>query len=352
MKGVFETTSRGKLYRYLRRRGRPLVPLPADVPLDHPTFLAAYAAAREDDPPPREPGTVAALVVSATTSDRFKGLSPGYRNTLRRHWSEIRAAYGTAPARGLTVRHIEKDMARCAGPRDRLKAWRFLAQHGRAACLVSRNFTDGVEPPAARRTDGHTPWTHEDVAAFRSRWPIGRVERAAMELLLWTGCRIGDAVRIGPGMIDREGVLTYRQGKTGGRAYVPWTCHLPPYATGMEPERRIMHEALTGLPGGQMTFLATIHGQTRSSKALGQTIREAAAAAGLKRSAHGLRKSRATFLAEAGATTLQIGSWTGHESLKEIEHYTRSAGRRAAVMGTEQVRNVAKRKRKGEKHGK
>jgi integrase/recombinase XerD len=45
-------------------------------------------------------------------------------------------------------------------------------------------------------------------------------------------------------------------------------------------------------------------------------------------SAHGLRKACATALAEAGATAHEIAAVTGHQSLEEIERYTRAAERK------------------------
>ena len=45
-------------------------------------------------------------------------------------------------------------------------------------------------------------------------------------------------------------------------------------------------------------------------------------------SAHGLRKACAMALAEAGATAHEIASVTGHQSLEEIERYTRDAKRK------------------------
>ena len=45
-------------------------------------------------------------------------------------------------------------------------------------------------------------------------------------------------------------------------------------------------------------------------------------------SAHGLRKAAARRLAEAGCSAHEIMSITGHQSLKEVERYTREAGRR------------------------
>ena len=62
--------------------------------------------------------------------------------------------------------------------------------------------------------------------------------------------------------------------------------------------------------------------------------------AGIEKSAHGLRKSRAMALAEAGGTVHQIMAWSGHKSVSEIEVYTRKADRIRAVMGQEQTANV------------
>ncbi len=54
---------------------------------------------------------------------------------------------------------------------------------------------------------------------------------------------------------------------------------------------------------------------------------------GVNKTAHGMRKTLATALADGGATTFQVASWTGHQSLSEVQHYTKSAERKRAVMG-------------------
>jgi integrase len=58
--------------------------------------------------------------------------------------------------------------------------------------------TAGVEDlarPNAKR--GWPIWTDEDIARFRSRWPIGSRERLAFEIMATTGLRRGDAAMIG-----------------------------------------------------------------------------------------------------------------------------------------------------------
>ena len=62
------------------------------------------------------------------------------------------------------------------------------------------------------------------------------------------------------------------------------------------------------------------------SASFGNQFREWCDKAGLpKRSAHGLRKSAAVRLVEAGCTTKEVQAITGHASLREVERYTKAA---------------------------
>ena len=332
----------GRVYRYLRLPGKKLVALP-DLPLDDPAFLAAYAAAMNGGKPRAKPGTIAALVESYLASPVHAGHSRAYAAMIRHHADAIRAQAADAPARRLAPSDVQDDL-RPLDPhaaQKRLKAWRLICAHGTASGLLTTDPTTGVRRPRTPPSDGHEPWTADDLARFRDRWPIGTSQRAAMELLFWTGARISDAVRLGPGMVDRDGVLTFRQAKTGDPAHVPWSCAMPGYAEGMESDRALCMAALAAVPR-HMTYLTTVHGKPRSHKALGGYVSEAADAAGFDKSAHGLRKARAVALAEAGATPHQLAAWTGHRSLSEVERYTRRADRRRAVMGTEQAGKISK----------
>lgn len=338
--GIMTIRKGGKEFTYFRRRGASLVRLP-DLPHDDPDFLKAYAEAKKASKKPRATrGSTAALIETCIASEKFLAASSGYRAILRRHFDLIRESYGPLPASGLRDRHIAKDVKTSSAPDHRMKAWRFLCDFAVWAEFLKTDPSIGVKTPRRAKTDGHPPWTADDIEAYRSRWPIESVPRRAMELLHWSGARISDAVMIGPGMVDKQGVLTFTQVKTGDAAHVPWLCALPAYASAMLADRDMMHQALSH-GTGHMTFLATAQGRTRSEKALGTLIREAAREAGIAKSAHGLRKSRAVALAESGATPHQIGAWTGHHTLQEVELYTRKADRKRAVMGTEQEENVA-----------
>lgn len=329
-----------RVWWYVRVPGQKQVRLP-DLPTDHPDFLAAYSAAlagRESG----APGTIADLIDTYLRSRERGSYRPAYRQIVDRHLAAIRDKAGAAMLRHLRADHIRKDMA-VLDPHpanQRLKVWRILCAFALARGMATTDVAKDVPRRAIEKSDGHLPWSLKDIAAFRAHWPIGTAQRAAMELVFWTGCRIGDATRLGPGMVDNGGVLTFRQSKTGDDAFVPWTCTLPDWAEDMAADRALCHAALDALSERHMTWIVTTFGSARSVKSIGMWISQAASAAGVDRSAHGLRKSRAIALAEAGATTHQIAAWTGHATLKEVERYTKKADRRRAVMGQEREQNT------------
>lgn len=333
LKGLFLHPSGAKYHR-ARRGGRQVYTRLPDLPLDHPDFLAAFAAAArgQEAPPAWAPETIGSTWRAALASDLLHSYSESYRSIIRRQAALICGRGGHVKAAAVAERHIRADLRDASNPAARLKAWRFWTRY----CL-ERGWLE-TDPSAPirlrlRAGDGHPMWTRDEIEAFRAAWPIGTTARAIMELGFWTGARIGDLCLIGPPHVGRDGVLAFRQSKTGALAFVPWTCPLPSWATAMEPDRDLCHAAITR-PDRTMTWLQTAAGRTRSHKAAGHLLATACRKIGLERSAHGLRKARAAALAESGATPAQIGAWTGHQSLSEITHYTRQMDRRASVRGT------------------
>jgi integrase len=70
------------------------------------------------------------------------------------------------------------------------------------------------------------------------------------------------------------------------------------------------------------------------------------------KSAHGLRKYRLTRIAEAGGSAHAITAWGGHASLSEVERHTRTAARKALIVGTEQDQNAVPAGQDGSKQTK
>lgn len=313
-----------------------------DLPETHPDFVAAWAKAestRPDYAPPLPAGTVAVVIRKLRGSKRWKGLAASYRSSLRYHLDRIDRDHGTLPIKGLRRKHVEADMASLdPNPANAsLKCWRLIFALARTDGLIDSDPSHEISK-IVTKSPGHDTWTAADVARFRNRWPVGTRQRAAFELLAWTGARVSDAATMARAHVESDGVLTFRQQKTGGMAYVPWTAPLPVWAARWEAERATMREAVMPLSG--FTLLETIYGKSRSVKGLGNFISDAARAAGVVKTAHGLRKYRLSMIAEAGGSAHAIMAWGGHASLSEAEAYTRAASRRALVRGEEQEQNA------------
>lgn len=335
----------GNVRYYYRPKGQKGIRMP-DRPPDHPDFLAAYAAAASSTKPVRakaDSGSLALAVEGYLKSDVFLvGLKAGTRSARRPMLDEIRERYGHGRVIDLRTKHIEADLMRFTGHarNNHLKAWRGFGKWLAVTYKIADPTTGARKAPVAQ-SDGHPPWSETEVEAFRAYWPIDTPERLAFEVIFWTGARISDAVRLGHGNVDRDGWIVFRQQKTGGEVAIPFNRTLPDFAEGMKEDLDYLHAALNARKDKHMTWMTTTHGKSRSVKAAGQWFAAKARAAGVcGRSAHGLRKSRARALAEAEGTSAQIGAWTGHESLSEIERYIRNFNKRKVLSSTKTEQKV------------
>ena len=89
-----------------------------------------------------------------------------------------------------------------------------------------------------------------------------------------------------------------------------------------------MAEVIAATPAKHMTFLVTDLGKSFTAAGFGNKFREWCNQANLPHcTSHGLRKATSTRLAERGATAHEIMAITGHQSLQEVERYTRAASK-------------------------
>jgi integrase len=208
------------------------------------------------------------------------------------------------------IRDVKAEFPEAANAR--VKALRQLFGWAKDAGHVKANPARDV-PYVRRRTSGYHTWTIEEVQRYEERWPLGTKEYLALALMLFTGARRSDAVRLGKGM-ERAGELTFRQAKTGTEVTVPIT-----------PELRA---AIDAYSSGHMTYLVTELGKPFTSNGFGNWFADRCKAAGVPGRAHGLRKAGATLLAEGGATAHELMAIYGWANLKEAETYTRKASRK------------------------
>ena len=63
-------------------------------------------------------------------------------------------------------------------------------------------------------------WSEEEIERFEAYWPIGTRERLALAILLYTGLRRGDAVRLGRQHVA-DGLIKIRTEKCDVQIIIP-----------------------------------------------------------------------------------------------------------------------------------
>jgi integrase len=336
LKHIHRYVKGGRLYHYFRR---------GDVNLRLPglpgskAFMEAYAAALERRPLPigaakATPGSMSALAASWYSTNSFTSLTAASQRTYRRLLEAFLKDHGDKPVAMLEPHHILRILqAKAATPAQAnalRNVLRQLLQHGFEHGWRKDNPIRDVKRLRYVKKP-YATWAEEDIAAFEARWPSGTRARLALALLLHTGQRRSDVIRMGPQHV-RGGAIMVRQRKTGAELQIPMHAGL----------RAELAEA----PKGHMAFLVTEQQRPfASGNAFYNWFIDCAAKAGIAKglSPHGLRKATARRLAEAGCTPHQIAAITGHQSLKEVERYTRAADqRRLAKAAVVRLRKAPK----------
>jgi integrase len=308
--------STGTMRRYFRKRGHKAVALPG-VP-GSADFMTAYQDALGEPAPqrgPRQgPGTVGALTCEYLQSPAFANLKPSskrsYRIVLDRFGklhghrmvhdmprAKVAAYIGSVGVETPSMANVTKSVLH-----------RLLAQAVRLG-YRSDNPADEID---SYRGGTHHTWTNGQLAAFEARWPLGTRERLAYALLLHTGQRVGDVAKMRRADIS-GGAIAVEQEKTGAVLSVPISAELD--------------AALKAGPANGLNLVGDPTGRPVKGPALSRLIKQAARAAGLPRECvpHGLRKAQMRRLAEAGASTKEIASVSGHKTLQEVERDTAAA---------------------------
>jgi len=278
------------------------------------------------------PGTIDAVINSYVKSDAFKALAPTTQAARRRildHLADHKTPSGR-PYGGNRLRTMhEQDVAAvlkgkpATTTRDWLKAIRHWLRYAKSIGEVDVDVTVGITTAKPTKTSGYVTWGEHEIDLYRRRHPVGTMARCALELLLNTAARRGDAHLLGRQHL-RDGVLTWRPHKTAK-------------STGQVLTVPVMSElavAINALPASnELTFLLTAHGRPfASAAAFGNRFADWCRQAGLKPvrcpdgkmrdyRAHGLRKAACTQLAEAGATAPEIMAVSGHVTLAEAQKY-------------------------------
>ena len=307
----------GKPRYYLRKRGMPRVALSGKP--GTPEFLAAYQTALErpeacPSSPKAVTGSFDALCKEYLKSAEFSALRPVTKRELKRVVERLSLKHGDKPVAQLERHHILR--------------WRdAMTDRPGAANTMIR--TIGVlmtfavdrgyrkDSPAMKikmmRATPFRSWTNDELEAFEAKWPLGSMERTGYALALYSAQRRADLVEISWASIAGD-VIRVKQSKTGVDLEVPIHPELAKALAAVNPRRAAA--ILTGSAGTKLNPIYFGHLMARAIKEVGLPAECVL---------HGLRKTAARTLIEAGCTKRQARAITGQRTDAMIDHYSRDA---------------------------
>jgi integrase len=276
-----------------------------------------------------------------------KGLSDGTRVQRTGLIESLLVENGEKPFAVLSRKVIKAEMK----ARTPVQAGNLLsALRGMIRWMIDEDHLDEDDDPtiglksgkarASRESGGWIPWSDEDMAAYRTRWPLGTEARLMLDILAFTMLRVGDASRFGPPhlkKIIKEMAFQIATEKSQGRTTVTVPIH-PELAESLRAARA------AGIIGEQV-FVGKRTGngpvQPMTKKSWANKFKKYAVLAGInepKKSCHGVRKTRAEAAAYAECTEAQMMAMFGWTDPKMPAHYIAKAKRdKLGLSGMEKL---------------
>lgn len=278
------------------------------------------------------PRSLGALVQEYRAAPDFRNLAPATHKTYLRAMGHMEPLYRVA-IESIKRRHIVQ-------LRDRFASTPAIANQILAVFSVLMNYAVQMEyretNPAQRikvlAGGEFRRWTDIEIAFALEHFP--ERFRRAITLALYTGQRQSDILSMKWSDYDGEGIAVVQQ-KTGAKVWIP--CHST-LSAGLEAWKAdrgattIIVNAL-GVPYKVNSFATMFSHEVRKHIELTGLV------------FHGLRKTAAAKLAEAGCTAHEIAAITGHKTLAMLQHYTREADQRSRARAAVVKLENAARKR-------
>ena len=291
----------------------------------------AAAIGKEDARASRAaPGTIGDLLQRYIRTPERLGPSAATQTKVRRILERFAEGREDRLVRGVRFEHIDAILAKTQlksvdskgrslggieAARKLRKELRRLFAFAKKIRLIESNpvdDSDRVKVPAGERSTGFHCWSEEEIAQYRSSWPLGTKQRLAMELILWTDQRKVDAIHLERQHV-KGGKFVIRQSKTGKSLKLI-----------IVPQLR---RAIDAMPqSDSMCFIVTEWGKPFTTNGFGNWFRQQCDAAGLPQcTSHGLRKATLVRMAERRMSNKSMKSVSGHSKDEEITRYIEAA---------------------------
>lgn len=318
---------KGKRVYYYHRLTRQRLP---DDP-NSPAFLQALLDAGK--PPMREEaGTVGEMITAYLGSPEFARLRPASKSHYRWACEYLRRISALPLAKCDKVRILKVRSSLSDRP------GRFNTFTSVMKILFAWASSQGMMPfnPVADakrvRLGEYRRWPDEAIDTFLKHKLCTPMMRLAMMLAVYAGQRQSDCLSMRWSQYDGR-AITLRQAKTGKELWIPVHSVLK---AELDAAKKVTRSVFV---------LHNKQGQPWTRHGFSGTWRYITRAAGLKGYAfHGLRKTAASKLAEAGCTDREIQAITGHESQAMVAHYRKEADQRISGRAAMEKMEIVNRK--------
>lgn len=321
---VKEKTRHGRTVWYFRDGHGPRIRIKGEF--GSPEFAAHLAAAKQGERPAAQgkpsPHSLTWLADRYRESTAWAALAPATRRQRENVIKRVLAKAGREPYSRITKKVIQDGMDRRRETPDAarhfLLTMRGMFRWALSASLVPADPTEGIKAKK-KRTDGYAIWPEEWCEKYEKHWPLKTRERVWYEVLYNTGLRRSDAVRVGKQHVkNRRGMIRAQKNDETAYFYVS--------------DR--LQAALDAGPTGDLTWIVGEKGKAFTKESFGNMFRAACRKAGVPGSAHGIRKTRATIEAEAGASGAKLDAMFGWRTGSNTSAiYIRKANRAKLAFG-------------------
>ncbi len=259
------------------------------------------------------PRTVGAIIKEYRLSPGYRGLKMSSKEGYEQGFNHVRA-FENASIESIKRRHIlgqRDELGNTPGAANKVVvAWCAILKFALDREYILVNPARGIQ---RLKVGEHRRWSEEAVAFALAnlREPI----RRAVIVGLYTGQRAADCAAMKWSDYDGTGIAVVQM-KTGTKLWIK--AHQVLRAE-LDAWTKTATHILTngdGLPWTRGSFLHAVSDAFRAHPELNGCV------------FHGLRKTAAARLAEAGSPTNEIAAITGHKSLQMLMHYTKEADQR------------------------
>ena len=342
---VKDISRHGQIRIYYKRQGCKKIRLAA--PINSPEFLLDYAAVlRGETPPSHLKKGKEKSIYNRAKGGSFRWLCEKYKDNLalknvtidtyKRQISMLERLclkIGDVSYLDVKRRHIvalrDSYADKIGAANNVLRVLKSLCNFAVEYEYIEINPATSVKKLKPLNPDGFHTWTLSEIAQFEEFHNVGTTPRLAFDLLLFTGQRRSDVVRLGK-QFENKGRLEFVQEK--GKKTSPSFLSLP-----IIPQ---LQKSIDATKTGDTTYLITSFNKPYTSNGFGNSMRKWCDLAALPKrcASHGLRKAAATRLAESGCSEHEIMAWTGHKTSDQVNIYTRKANQKllsdAAILKT------------------